>query len=275
VKVTNVGAAELKGPLIVNEVTFGNGLPMKQEIQEMQLPAGIACTQPPPLNTISCQNPAATLAPGQSITIRLKLKVSGPNAAAPFVENRTSVQFAGQPIGTATAGVPLQEGAAPPAPGANQAGAEGQVPVQQTPACATVPIDPNAPGPQTGGGGKTQSGPITIEKTPAVTTCDAGKPCSFDINVSNTSGKDIPGPITIAETPPAGVKTSNPPAPWTCVAAAALELYLSAARGGDEGRELRNPWDAAARGGASPGDAGVRDRSNDDAGAAGQAAAQH
>ena len=43
VKVTNVGAAELKGKLVVNEVTFGNGLPMKQELQEMQLPAGIAC----------------------------------------------------------------------------------------------------------------------------------------------------------------------------------------------------------------------------------------
>ena len=135
------------------------------------------------------------------------MKVNGPNAAAPFVENRASVQFNGQDIGTATAGIPAADArrATSGRPGGRRGSGAGS---RQPAAGPAGPVSPASPSDQNagGGGGKTEAGPLTIEKTAAVTTCDAATPCSFDIKVSNTSGTEILGPITIAETPPAGAK---------------------------------------------------------------------
>ncbi len=186
VKLTNTTAAPLTGPLIVNEVTFGNSLPMQQQIEEMTLPPGIACAQPGGSNTISCQNPNATIPAGQSISIRLKLKVSGPNAAAPLVENRASVQFNNQEIGTATAGIRLSDTPSP-------LPADGAAPEPQPPACATIPIDPNAPGPP-------QNAKLTLAKEPTQTKCsDAGGGCAFKITITNRGPDEFNAPIVIEE----------------------------------------------------------------------------
>ena len=211
ITLTNSGGTPKAQVFMSQTITGPKGDRIPADVQVLQSPEGFLCGESD-AKVFSCLGKNATLAPGQSVTFKVKVtpKVSANDPAVQSGPLQSGVFGSiDQTGGLTTTTIPLQE----PVPAAQPA-AEGQVPVDQTPACATVPVNAD------GGGGKTEAGPITIEKTPAVKSCDAATPCSFDIKVSNTSGKDIPGPITIAETPPDGVKTSNPPAPWNCVAAA-------------------------------------------------------
>ncbi len=221
VKITNqTGHLLKKKPLkIFDTMSVGTQTQAKNVLDHQEVPDGLTCT--PEGREFNCTQNALSLNPDASMSFKAAFKIdTSEGGPAGFVTNKALVTL-GDLTGEATASIafdkpvnvelpePEPGGQANPGAGgaANQAGAPAQ-------SCATIPVEAG------GGGGKTQSGPITIEKTPAVKSCDAATPCSFDIKVSNTSGKDIPGPITIAETPPAGVKTSDPPAPWNCIAAA-------------------------------------------------------
>ena len=219
VKITNqTGHLLKKKPLkIFDTMSVGTQTQAKNVLDHQEVPAGLKCT--PEGREFNCSQDALSLNPDASMSFKAAFKIdTSEGGPAGFVTNKALVTL-GDLTGEATASIafdkPVNVELPEPEPGGQaNPGAGGAANQADAPACATLPVEAG------GGGGKTQSGPITIEKTPAVTSCDAATPCSFDIKVSNTSGKEIPGPITIAETPPAGVKTSDPPAPWNCIAAA-------------------------------------------------------
>ena len=81
--------------------------------------------------------------------------------------------------------------------------------------------------PVEGGGGNTvQQGPLKITKTGVSQSCNETDPCTFIINVENTTDTAVPGPTTITDTLSAGGAslagakiTGTPTAPWTCTGA--------------------------------------------------------
>ena len=202
VKVTNTGAAPLTGPLIVNNVTFVNGLPLKQTIQSASPPPNLTCEQPGGSNTIRCLNNAATLAPGQPLTLRLAITADDALADATAVENRASVQFAGQDIGTATASIGIVDAVAPVL-------ADDNAPA---PACATIPVEQPTP---------TVAGPLSLLKTGG--SCQNNRTCDFTFTVSNTTGAPVTQTVEFDDSITgddaifgATTITPAPPAPWSC-----------------------------------------------------------
>ncbi len=130
-----------------------------------------------------------TIAPNQSFTTTLKVKVEAPaNAPTGGLQSTAFTDFTtaeGQTIGQAAASVAL----APP----GQNGAPGEA-APPEPACATLPIkpDPIAPPPL--------PAQLSLQKIATVTQCsDAGGGCGFKTAITNSGPGEFNGPIVFED----------------------------------------------------------------------------
>ena len=207
VKVTNSGAVPITGALTIDQtLSSGTQTSANSEIQVPSLPPGFfPCASRGPAIKV-CGHADLTLAPGESRTVKLTMKVDPTTGgASTFVGNAAKVKF-GKVEGAATAAIPFDVPVGPDGKPAPVADAGGAVPAA-TQQCATIALNPNAP---------VQSGPVIVAKKGAG-KCMAKGPCTFTITLQNTLDFDT-GEFVINEAidAPQATLVGEPNAPWTC-----------------------------------------------------------
>ncbi len=147
-----------------------------------------------------CRLPNASLAKGQSVTLRVTFRPEvPPGTSATSFKNRVNVEMGDDASGGAPdTSIPLDPPVGKALQGPGDQNAPGQppagTPVPPPEQCATIPIEPDAPAPA-----PQQTGPLTIEKIKAVDTCATFGDCTFMITVINQTDKEITGPVVIED----------------------------------------------------------------------------
>jgi hypothetical protein len=185
ITVSNVGDAPYNGKIVLDEVT----LPGNATIDSGPNPPWVCA---PLTSPMSCEHPATTLNPGESIDLKLGFK-PGPGWDARYIRNCAAYNY----------------------PGSEKELFGSQA---NDRACAAIKLcRPNDRDCRPPVEKKVDLGITKQARTPV---CSPDGVCFFIINVVNTGTETINGPITVIDEYPVNVPASSdfvPSPPWSCV----------------------------------------------------------